>query len=45
MRSRAEENSCLFKLGVGGPIAEVTSANGVGKAVDGELGEGRRDPI
>ena len=40
--SRAEENSCLLKLGVGGPGAEVKSAKGAGKAGDGGLGEGER---
>jgi len=40
--NRAEENSCLLKLGVGGPGAEVISAKGAGKAVVGGLGEGGR---
>ena len=40
--SRAKENSCLLKLGVGGPGAEVVSAKGAGKAVDGGFGKGGR---
>ena len=38
--SRSQENSSLLKLGVGRPGAEVISAKGAGKAVDGGLGEG-----
>jgi len=37
--SRAEENSSLFKWGVGRPGMQVKSAKGAGKAVDGGLGD------
>jgi len=37
---RAQGNTSVLKLGVGGPGAEVVSAKGAGKTADGGLGEG-----
>jgi len=38
--NKAEENSCLLEVSVGGPGAEAMSAKGAGKAVHGGWGEG-----
>jgi len=38
--NKAEENSCLLEVSVGGPGAEVMSAKGAGNAVHSGWGEG-----